>query len=274
MITAPIWKDTYYKYYDVSALTYYIKVDSQTTGDTIFNGKAYFLPDEDEVRINVSEICADFLNNELPSLEDTAYTNTYAARKFYLFDEDNNLLETYNFTYDWSYEDYPDILTPRYAYGQKVVTTVKGTTAYTNTVSTYEDYSDLCGRFAIIYLQPDGRWNSFLMEGLHKVSDDFNSYTTERSYNNTTLEFNKNRYVNEITTNYELNTGWLDDGESEVFAKTVLRSIKVYLQDIDEDRIFPVVITDTSVDRKKYLDEKKLVTYKVMVEESHNKEVR
>ena len=64
MITAPIYKDTYFKYYDVSALTYYIIADSQLTGDTIFNGKAYLLPDEESVKINISRICADYLSNE------------------------------------------------------------------------------------------------------------------------------------------------------------------------------------------------------------------
>lgn len=275
MITAPIYKDTYFKYYDVSALTYYIIADSQLTGDTIFNGKAYLLPDEESVKINISRICADYLSNELPSFVNSSYTNSDAVREFFLYDaDDDTLLESYKFSYDWSYETSPQQLSPRYAVGQKVVTTVKNASNYVNTVSVFNDSSLYCGRYALIYLQPDGKWNSFLMEGLYKVSDDFNSYTTERSYDNTKAEFNKNKYVNEITTTYELNTGWFDDRESEIFAKTVLRSIKVYLQDIVNNTIIPVVITDNSVERKMYLNEKKLITYKVVVEESQNKEVR
>lgn len=274
MIQAPIWKDTYYKYYDVSALTYYIKVDS-TTGDTIFNGKAYFLPDVDEISINISSICADYLENNLSTLEDGNYSNVNAVKDFYLFDaDDDSVLETYRFNYDWSYEDIPVSLTPRYCYGQKIVTTTTGATAYTNTVSTYNGSSSYCGRFALIYLQPSGRWNSFLMEGLYKINDGFNSYTTDRSYNNTTIQFNKNKYINEITTTYELNTGWLNDEESELFAKNVLRSIKVYLQDIDRNKIVPVVIVENDVERKKYINEKKLISYTIRVEESQNKEIR
>lgn len=273
MVQAPIWKDTYYTYYDASALTYYIKADS-ATGETIFNGKAYFLPDEDVVKINVSKICADYLDNDLPSLAESSYTNTNASRQFYLYSGDDSFLEVFLFNYDWSYETNPVGLSPRYAMGQKVVSTSKEDTGYTTTISTYSDSSLYCGRFALIYLQPDGRWNSFLMEGLYKIEDDFNSYTTDRTYNNTTIEFNKNKYVNEITTTYELNSGWLSDAESELFAKNIFRSIKVYLQDMEKNRIIPVVITETNVERKKYINEKKLITYKIRVEESQNKEIR
>lgn len=272
MVTSEIWKDVYYTA-STSSLTYYIKADT-TTGETIFNGKAYAMPDSNVVKVNVSKNCADFLNNELTSLSDSAYTNTLAARYFYLYDSSNTLLETYNFSYDWSYENNPQSLSGRYAMGQKVVTTTKGTTAYTNTVSTYSDSSLYCGRYALIYLEPSGKWNSFLMEGTHRITDRFNSYTAERNYNNQTYEFGKNKYINEITTQYELNTGWLSDRESELFAKNVLRSIKVYLQDIDGNKIIPVVITDSDVERKRYKNEKQLISYSITVEESHNKEVR
>ena len=274
MITASIWKDTYYTATVATSLNYYIKIDS-TTGETIFNGKAYRYPDSEQIRINISEICADYLSNDLESFVDSAYTNTNAVRNFYLYNASNDsLLETYQFSYDWSYEDSGSSLTPRYAMYQKVVTTTKSSSAYTNTVSTYNSSSLYCGRFALIYLEPSGKWNSFLMEGLYKINDDFNSYTTNRVYNNQTTQFGKNKYINEITTSYELNTGWLNDTESELFAKNVLRSIKVYLQDIEKGTIIPVVITDNDVERKKYLNEKKLLTYKVTVEESQNKEVR
>ena len=273
MVQGSIWKDTYYTAFNTSALTYYIKIDT-TTGVTIFNGKAYALPDSDNVVINVSNICADYLNNDLTSLNDSTYTNINAVRNFYLYNSNGSLLETYVFSYDWSYEDNPSSLTPRYAYGQKVVETTKGSSAYTNTVSTYSDSSDYCGRYALIYLEPSGKWGSYLMEGLYKVEDKFNSYTTSKSYNNNTIQFGKNKYINEVTTSYELNTGWLNDAESELFAKNVVRSIKVYLQDIQGNKIVPVVITDTSVEHKKYLNEKILISYQVNVEESHNKEVR
>lgn len=273
MVEAPIWKDTYYFHYDSTALTYYIKVDA-TTGDTIFNGKSYLMPDSDSIKINISKICADYLNNDLPSLVDSAYTNEDAIKTFYLFSDGDSFLESYTFYYDWSYENNPIGLTPRYAVGQKVVSTSIDEYGYTNTVSTYGDSTSLCGRFALVYLEPSGRWNSFLMEGLYKIEDDLNSYTTDRTYNNNTIDFNKNKYVNEITTTYELNTGWLNDVESELFAKNVVRSIKVYLQDMERNRIFPVVITDSNVERKKYINEKKLISYSIRVEESQNKEIR
>ena len=51
-------------------------------------------------------------------------------------------------------------------------------------------------------------------------------------------------------------------------------AIKVYLQDIDNNKIIPVIITDSNVERKRYKNEKSLISYTVTVEESHNKEIR
>lgn len=273
MVNSSIWKDVYYTVTGSTSLTYYINVDS-TTGDTIFYGKAYSMPGSNSIKINVSRNCADYLSNELPSLSVGTYTNPLASRYFYLYDSANTLLETYVFSYDWSYENSPSSLTPRYVYGQLVLSTSKGTTSYTNTISTYTSSSNYCGKYALIYLEPSGKWNSFLMEGNYKIKDKLNSFSTERTFNNQTYDFGKNKYINEIVTSYELNTGWLNDNESSLFAKNVLRSIKVYLQDIDGNKIVPVVITDTDVERKLYRNEKELISYTINVEESQNKEVR
>ena len=65
MITRSIWEDTYY----VSAqnrLTYYIKTDN----DVIFAGKAYRLPTDDGVSINISSICRNYMSNDLRPLLD------------------------------------------------------------------------------------------------------------------------------------------------------------------------------------------------------------
>lgn len=272
MVTSSIWRDIYYTGNE-SALSYYIKVDSQD-GNTIFNGKAYALPDSNIVSINISKLCADYLSNELTTLDNGTYVNPMASRYFYLFNGNGSLLETYLFSYDWSYEVSPASITPRYGIGQKVVTTTKGTTAYTNTISTYDSSSLYCGRFALIYLEPCGKWNSFLMEGRYRVSDTFNTYTTDRVYNNNTVEFGTNKYINQISTSYELSTGWLSDRDSELFAKNILRSIKVYLQDIEKNTVIPVVIMDSNVERKQYRNEKELISYTITVEESQNKEIR
>ena len=276
MVQSSIWRDIYYTATGTgyTVLSYYINVDS-SSGQTIFRGKAYALPDSNEIRVNISRNCADYLSNELYSLNNGTYTNPLASRYFYLYDSNGNLLETYLFSYDWSYEVNPSSLTStRYAVGQKIVETVTGTTGYTNTVSTFSGATEYCGRYALIYLEPSGKWGSYLIEGAIKITDKLNAFNTERSFNNQSIEFGKNKYVNELTTSYELNTSWLSDAESEIFAKNVVRSIKVYLQDIEKSKIIPVVITDTSVERKTYKNEKKLISYKLTVEESQNKEIR
>lgn len=271
-----IWKDTIYTELDtgLTSMTYYI-----TDGvNNVFYGRAAKKPDELSININISKIVSDYLSNELVSFNDGIYTSSGALKTFYLYNSDNVLLEQYQMLYDWSYEDitYTAATTTshpingHYAQGQKVITSSVGS-AYTNTIST-AGASEYCGEYALIYLNSYGGWDSLLIEGKSEKTDRYTSYTTDRFYNNTTREFGKNRYVNEIAGEWELHTGWLNDTQAANLVKNLLSSNKVYLQDITKQTIIPVVITNSEGVYKKFRNEKEFISYQIEIEESQNKE--
>jgi len=78
--------------------------------------------------------------------------------------------------------------------------------------------------------------------------------------------------VQEIKTNYELNTGYLTDEQAANLAKNLLGSVKVYLQNIDEGRVYPVIITDSNATYQTYqTNGMKLAQYKINVQTSQTK---
>ena len=88
MEVIPIWKDTYYTVNgDASPFVYSITVGNET----IFNGKAYVAPNEQEIKIKVNDICKDYLSIELPILPTVGWRNTehhLATRTFNINNEE------------------------------------------------------------------------------------------------------------------------------------------------------------------------------------------
>lgn len=139
--------------------------------------------------------------------------------------------------------------------------------------------------YVLYYLNSYGGWNSFVIEGTTVKKENITQYTTDKVFDNTTYEFEKDRYVSEINTSYELNTGLLSDVEAANLSKNLISSNKVYLHSLNEGYITngvdwyaipnfikPVVITDTSVVYQTYTTNgKKLAQYKISVSDSQSK---
>lgn len=270
MVTNPIWKDTEYQT-TASTLTYSISVD----GETIFNGKAYKKPGEQYLKININRICQNYLSNELPeSLPAGSNVNTNAVRDFILKNGNGTTLETYRLSYDWSYGDAPNgNINDRYAVGMYGLRTIKLTDSYLNTIidSLPSTTINACGEYAIYYLDCNGCWRPFLFEGIDRKYDNVRQYEYNRSFNNTTREFERGRYISEIETVYELSTGWLTDAQAENFARNLVGTNMAYLHHLPSGRIFPVVVDEDSVEYKRYVNDRHKVEYTIRVKESQNR---
>ena len=126
-----------------------------------------------------------------------------------------------------------------------------------------------CGDAALYYLNRKGGYDSFLFEGEVKRTDKFTQNNYFKTYDNTTLDFGKTRYLTEISGTWECCTGWLSDDEAARFAANVFPTTQAWLHLLDSDEIFPVVITDTQAEYKTYDNNKyQLVNYKLNVETS------
>ena len=136
--------------------------------------------------------------------------------------------------------------------------------------TTYYDVN-YCGDAALYYLSSRGSWEAFLIEGTIKRTDKYAQQDYYKSFDNTTIEFGRRRFLTDIKRAWELNTGWLSDDEAEAVATDIFPSTQVYLHLLDTDEILPVVITDTQAEYKTYENQNnQLVSYKINVEASQS----
>lgn len=291
MIYSPIWKDTFYESTE-NTLIYKIKVGVEI----IFVGKAYKYPNATTLKINMSNICRDYLWNDF----DEAIKNMLdgkrvpfincpnAVKTFTLCDHLDNVLEEYTFLFDWSYEGdftgesmvmsrpinghYAANMLRPYTQYNKSTGTVR---LYPNDLSIDKQYPTLikeCKPYVLYYLNANGAFDAFVIEGAVNKTDNISQFTTEQSFDNKTFEFETNRYISEIQRTYEMTTGFLTDEQSERLATHLIPSNVVYLHNTDENWVHPVIITDTSVKHQTYQNNgKKLCQYKINIKESQTK---
>lgn len=292
--TNPIWKDTFYTS-AAASVNYRIELD----GAVIFTGKAVRYPDADLLAIKINSICRNYLESDITELlgERALSVETeqqpYAQRTFNLYVDDVNVAD-YRFYLDYSYQT---------SFGKAVTGTainvsnpinghfipdmVKLQSFRTSTASVSSTYTQgqvgtgatlgyttrvKCVPYVLYYLNSYGGWDAFVIEGTAFKKDSITSYQTDKPFKNNTMEFETNKYVNEIKTSYELNTHYLSDDEAENLAKNLLGSTKVYLHNIEELWIKPVIITDNEVNYQSYqTNGRKLCQYKIKVTESQSK---
>lgn len=129
------------------------------------------------------------------------------------------------------------------------------------------DVVDACARYALLYVNAFGGWDTLLMEGRESETDAYDRHTMVQRYdNNSRSARGKAEYVNEVTRRWTVRTGWLRDDEAARMHH-VIGSPHVFLYDITDGTLQPVVITDTGCDYKTYRGNGgKLVNYAITVE--------
>lgn len=291
MAAISIWKDTYFS---ISASASPFSYSITTGGETIFNGKAFVAPQEQTIKIKVNEICKDYLTMDRPNLTPpginiTQKIHTEATRTFEVNDSIGNTLSSYTFTMDWSYavDGYSAntvVSRPINYHAKDGMTLLKSTyqesngRIYTQTTrkpDSFGYHNDYCanGDWAFYYLNSFGGWDSFLIEGVVRRKDEFNRLTISTPYDNTTLDWGKRTYNNQITPSWEATTGYLTDTESEILAKNLLRSNQVYLHHISTGEIWPVLLTDSTIEHKTFKNNgRRFITYTINAEASHTEQ--
>lgn len=291
-ITNPVWKDTFYTTSAASA-SYHITLD----GRTIFSGKAVKYPDAQTLQINLNKVCRNYLESDIAELledmpsSNTTLTHPASQLTFKLYVSGSNVND-YRFYQDYSYTgekantgssiNVSNPINGHFVPGMLKVKTSRTTNSSTSSVVTTGSTSSStglgyttkvkCHPYVLYYLNSYGGWDAFVIEGTGIKKDAYTSYKTDRVYNNTTLDFELNKYVQEIKTTYELNTGLLSDEQAANLAKNLVGSVKVYLQNIDEGWIKPVTINDANVTYQTYqTNGRKLCQYKITVQESQTK---
>lgn len=303
MITTSIFKDTFYTVSaTASPFTYTLSVEDGTVEINgvqqpniveVFNGKAWAAPSSTSLEISINSIAQDYLKTDMMDLREisatTAYTHDKAFRTFYLYNSNSVLLETYRFLLDWSYNekdltsavDLSNPINGKYSTNMLMFSTIFNTSAVTTTISLspsavtdcngnalYTDYS--CnGEWALYYLNRNAGWDSLIIQGMVTKKDSYEKYYIDNAFDNNTIDFGKRTYHNQITPSWELHTGWLKDSESDNLAFNLLSSNQVYLHNLKDDEIYPVILTDAETTYKTFRNQNnKMYNYTINVQSS------
>lgn len=280
-IYAPIYKDTYYTT-TASSLNYTI-VDNRDN-NVIFSGRAVRMPNQEEIRININKVCQDYLWQNMSTIFDGATTeeHPYASGMFLLKNADSNatinnyiFFHCYDYDFNWTGNTGVTLSQPICrVYGQgmrRLNTRIMSSHVVSTTASTPDFFND-CVDYGLYYVNARGGWDAFAIQGTAKKKDAITQYTMDKAFNNNTREWENMRYISEVKTSYELNTHYLTDEESANLAKNLLGSNMVYLHNLTDGTIKPVVITDTAVSYQTYqTNGKKMAQYKINVVESQSK---
>ena len=256
----------------------------------IFQGRAYKRPNADTNDIKLNKIFENYLSNSINDLLNTDKTEDTSADACKVFqikkldtDGTETLIDEYTILYDWSYDfgfrGKDTVLSRpingRYVAGMyKMHTSVNGTSGTVTNSLTGGAYNVLadCGEYALYYLNAYGGWDALLIDGTVLKKSTIKQYTTDRNINNSRIEFEQTKYINEIQDAYEINTGFLTDEQAANLSNNLIPSKEVYLHFLNDDKLIPVLITDTSVTYQTYqTNNLQMPQYKINVKESEIK---
>lgn len=318
MTIFPVYKDTYCTVVSTSSTDFHTSIDYELrvmeSGDVIFSGRAYKLPDSNNVSFNVSKIVQSFIKSNIdPLKENQLQRDNDATLHFGVYI--NGVLKEEFFTYDdYSYKESGSLLNSpiRGIYdedGKCIISVlnasstakgmqINGTSVSVPSLGIYHYVLDcggitsgkvtviydgkitewkvrnMCTSYGLMYKNTRGGYDYFPIEGRTVKTDKWDSYIINRSFNNNTLDFEIDNYLLDENTLWELHTGYLK--EDEVYRMgEIFKSTKVFLYVASEDRYIPVVITDKEV---KYLhygnNGQNMAAYTINIKESQSKVIR
>lgn len=337
-MAVPIWKD---KIVNIGLLdVMYYRIILSATNEVIYSGKSFMRPGADFNQVKINDICADYLENVLPTLSQAEFSRLTLPVTFIVQSSSDGEtwtnVESVQFLNDWSYDygynpatmgmSFPVnghidsrmpivwtglnvsevTITIYYTNGEsnQVIIPVEisddfnadfnsdfshsvrsagsGTAVFYPTAwdnvdriaighSTFKVVTE-CAKYALYYVNAFGGWDCLLIEGNTLESDSLKRYTREMAYDNTDIQ---NRgvqnYVNEITKGFTFHTGWLFDDQGERMHH-LINSTDVYLYDIANEQMIPVIIPTTTCEYKTYKNQgNKLVDYTIQVQIAQNR---
>lgn len=130
-----------------------------------------------------------------------------------------------------------------------------------------------CGRYALYYTNAFGAWDAYLFQSQkYEQKDQLNAFEYHTDYVNTDpYARGRRKYVTEVVPQWTLYTTPMTQEEADRFALHVIPSQNVYLHDLCEDKLYPVVITDNvSAWKTRANNGKKRITYTLNVKASQD----
>lgn len=144
---------------------------------------------------------------------------------------------------------------------------------YDENVTRTETYKieNTCKNYCLYYLNARGGWDWLVIDGVSTKEYVYDRKNYQKNYDNTRREFGLTTYRNNIKEAWSLNTGYLTDTQSEKM-HNIFGSLSVYLHDLVNDTITPVVITDKKSTEKTFKNQnRRMYNYTINVESSQDK---
>lgn len=124
-----------------------------------------------------------------------------------------------------------------------------------------------CNRYNLHYINAKGGYDTLPIDGRKDKRTDNLTFEYYKTKGNNQI-INKpqmNKFKVDITPKWELQTGWLNDEQSQKMYN-LFTSQKVWLEDIDEGTFTPVYITNNAVDYKTFTNNgKRKINYTISV---------
>ena len=324
-VITPIWESTPLR---IQTDANFVKYSVRGGNNVIFSGRAYVLPNNNEVEIDVAKICASYLNSSLEGKINTTNASGLTAldgvKTFVVYvndEQDGRYLFFNSYAYNTNppykligndyyvllsdpirkvidrrqlimfsffkamqgnvfleYLNYPTPIgdeSMKQQVNSRVEYTIneKPLSGYDKVEILGEEYEikDTCCKYCLYYLNSLGGWDSFLINGNDKRTDNITQYKYIKSVPSNSVLFGTKNYMNIINTTYKLYTDWMNDEEaSKMF--NLLESTEVYLHNLEEDKIIPVIITNKNCEFKTFKNNgRKKFYYTIEVEEAQHK---
>lgn len=300
---SPIWKEVYFTESSGDFLEYHITLND----NLIYAGKAYKYPDNSEVEWSINDVVSNYLgtgitfSEGLQEIPNYAKSFTIGTSNLASYEETFYNSWAYKDTDYWLSDPIDKRVDPRQWLPVSFLSTTfntisvgdtdytasssnKGYTLMTNLSELAVDcnssftvrggngtsisYRFDCGDFVLYYANAYNGWDSLLVKGTSKKTDNIEPYNY-RQFTKTRNEFSKTKYLNVITPTWSLNTGITVDGEKMYH---LLESTSVYLHNLSTNEIIPVVITNANCEYLNYTNNgKRPYYYNITVEESQLK---
>lgn len=131
-----------------------------------------------------------------------------------------------------------------------------------------------CKPYELIYKNKIGGYDTLVINGNAKKTDTWTHYNINRSFKNTTLEFEQAHYLLDMQEKYVFHTGRISENEVERLAN-LFQSTRMYLLEHSTGKIIPIVITDTQMEHLTFQNNGyRLVQFTINASASQSKVVR
>ena len=292
----PIWEDAYGEIVSDEDWEDYTLEEG---GSLFYAGRAFKYPDENSIRVNVSRVVAPYLVNYYKDVDmycNGALVTSLTFVRDYSYDDSVDYSQNQPLSRpinglipsgvklsvsEWGAgvggslqvtdENGSLVVNEALQKGLNTAEFITGAEGKSYTFGS-EQYKvvSACSGALLKYVNAYGGWDYLFVEGVCKKTDKITRASYEKDADAMTQQFETTDYQATMEATWQGHTGWLTDAQSARM-KHLVESVEVYMLDLATGDQMPVVMRDSSLEYKTFLNGRKLVNYTLQWTESQKK---